>query len=206
MTEETPNHPSPQPISKGKKIYYAAAMVFYAAFSILLAFFIVEVGGHPHFDGIGVFVVLFLAFSVWAALAYGRGVFLPASEQKGSDKAGMQWGLLPVMGTAFLILFLSKAGSCQSCAYNSEAKSNLHDIFLSCKGYWADSGSDKNCDVDIARLTTYGYVQSEQVSISAGGTETTFSAQAQHEEGTKTFAIDANGKITEVDGKESKAR
>ena len=69
-----------------------------------------------------------------------------------------------------------------------------------------DSGSDKNCDVDIARLTTYGYVQSEQVSISAGGTETTFSAQAQHEEGTKTFAIDANGKITEVDGKESKAR
>ena len=201
MSDELKSNAEVKSFSKGKKTLYAAAMVFYAAFSILLSYFIVEVRGSPHLDGLTVFGVIFLVFTLWSTIAFGRGVFLPASEQKGSDKAGMQLGPLPVIGTAFLILFLSKAGSCQSCAYNSDVKSNLQNIYLACKAYWADYGGDKNCNADQYNRTTYGYMQSMDVSVSGSGTEPTFTVKGHHANGTKTFTINSIGAITEVDGK-----
>ncbi|MEE8268527.1 MAG: prepilin-type N-terminal cleavage/methylation domain-containing protein, partial [Nitrospinaceae bacterium] len=49
--------------------------------------------------------------------------------------------------------------------YDSDAKSNLHNIYLACKAYWADEGSAATCVNNYYTLTTYGYIQSADVSI-----------------------------------------
>ncbi|MEE8127640.1 MAG: prepilin-type N-terminal cleavage/methylation domain-containing protein, partial [Nitrospinaceae bacterium] len=49
-------------------------------------------------------------------------------------------------------------------SYDADAKSNLHNIFLGCKAYWADNGGLASCDSNIAQGTTYGFLQSADVS------------------------------------------
>lgn len=84
-------------------------------------------------------------------------------------------------------------------AYNSDSKSNLHNIFLACKAWWADTGSSTACVLGNIDNTTYGYIQSSDVTITAmGGNETTFSATSHNTNSpaADTFAIDFNGTIT----------
>ena len=82
-------------------------------------------------------------------------------------------------------------------AYDSDSKSNLHNVYLGCKAYWADSGSSQACSLAIATLTTYGYIQSPRVSMSvlAANTETSFTASASHLDSTHTFSINELGTI-----------
>jgi len=84
-------------------------------------------------------------------------------------------------------------------AYDSDAKSNLHNVYLACKAYWYDNGSDAVCTSMIAKGTAYGYIQSADVTISGSGTETDFSATAQNTNSKKSFRIDSEGNITEID-------
>ena len=81
-------------------------------------------------------------------------------------------------------------------AYNSDSKANLHNVYLACKAYWADVGSALNCTETIAAQTTYGFVASSKVAVSASGTETTYAATAKHTSGDTTFSSDVNGNIT----------
>lgn len=81
-------------------------------------------------------------------------------------------------------------------AYDSDSKSNLHNMYLGCKAYWADNGSAKPCTALIVQGTTYGYVQSGSVSVSAAGSEVDFVATAKHFDSTNTFNMDENGGIT----------
>lgn len=81
-------------------------------------------------------------------------------------------------------------------AYNSDAKSNLHNLYLGCKAYWAEEGSSNACSVSTVTQAQYGYVQSTRVSISGSGNETNFSATAQHLDSTTTYSMDANGNIS----------
>jgi prepilin-type N-terminal cleavage/methylation domain-containing protein len=82
-------------------------------------------------------------------------------------------------------------------AYDSDAKSNLHNIYLACKAYWADSGSLSSCDSAQYTLTTYGYIQSADVSLSGvTGNETAFVANAQNVNSVNVFAINSYGTIT----------
>ncbi len=82
-------------------------------------------------------------------------------------------------------------------SYDADAKSNLHNVFLACKAYWADNGSVASCDSSIAQATTYGFLQSADVSITApSNLEAAFSATAQNTNSTNTFSIDFNGTIT----------
>ena len=82
-------------------------------------------------------------------------------------------------------------------AYDSDAKANLHNLFLSCKAYWADNGSANACTSTLASGTLYGYIQSVDTVLSgiAGG-ETNFAASAQNTNSTVVFSIDVNGTIT----------
>lgn len=80
-------------------------------------------------------------------------------------------------------------------AYDSDAKSNLHNIYLGCKAFWADTESHKTCNVEIASRTTYGFIQSRKVAVLAGGDEISFLAWAHHSDSDKIFRMDANGKI-----------
>lgn len=81
-------------------------------------------------------------------------------------------------------------------AYDSDARANVHNIFLACNAYWADNDPENNCTPAIASGPEYGYIQSPDVNVIANGTKTDFSATAQHIKSMKTFRIDSNGTIT----------
>lgn len=79
---------------------------------------------------------------------------------------------------------------------NSDAKANLHNVYLACKGYWADSGSGNNCTVPIVNSTAYGYMQSTKISINASGNETAFSSTASHVDSADSYTINSVGSIS----------
>ena len=68
-------------------------------------------------------------------------------------------------------------------------------MYLACKAYWADNGSDQECNVSIASQPEVGYIKSDRINIEGHGTEKTFSATAFHEEGDEVYKMDVNGSI-----------
>ena len=86
----------------------------------------------------------------------------------------------------------------KSRAYDSDTKANLHNIYLACKAYWADSGSQATCDSAQYTLTTYGYIQSAAVSITGTGVETAFSGTAQNTNSTNSFGLNSLGTISRL--------
>jgi type IV pilus assembly protein PilA len=86
----------------------------------------------------------------------------------------------------------------KSRAYDSDAKANLHNIYLACKAYWADSGSQATCNAAQYTLTTYGYIQSQNVSVSAAGTETSFDGTGQNTNSTNSFSLNSLGSINRL--------
>jgi len=65
-------------------------------------------------------------------------------------------------------------------AYESDAKANLHNLFLACKAYWADQTSGDPCSVNTA-IVSYGYFQSQDVEVVvATPDEIGWSATGQH--------------------------
>jgi len=82
-------------------------------------------------------------------------------------------------------------------AYDSDVKSNLHNLYLACKAYWADNGSGVDCTPTIAQGTAYGYIQSAAVTVTGSGLETTWAGTGTNKNNTaKTFTIDDKGTIT----------
>lgn len=83
-------------------------------------------------------------------------------------------------------------------AYDSDTKSNLHNLYLACKAYWSDHGPDQSCDRQIASGTTYGYLQSRDVRIEATGVENNFRALATNINSKKWFWMDKLGAINPI--------
>ena len=84
-------------------------------------------------------------------------------------------------------------------AYQSDAKGNLHNIYLACKAYWADNVGTNACTTAIAEGTTYGWVASTGVTVKiVTGDETNFGATAQHTKDASNtlYTMDQNGNIT----------
>lgn len=84
-------------------------------------------------------------------------------------------------------------------AYQSDAKGNLHNIYLACKAYWSDNVGTDTCTTAIATGATYGWVASGGVAVLLPiGVEATFSATAQHASDTSNtlYTMDQNGNIT----------
>ena len=84
-------------------------------------------------------------------------------------------------------------------AYQSDAKGNLHNIYLACKAYWADNVGTDACTTALATGTTYGWVPSTGVTVTiTTGTEAAFAATAIHgsDASTTTYTMDQNGNIT----------
>jgi len=86
----------------------------------------------------------------------------------------------------------------KSRAYDSDSKANLHNVYLACKAYWADSGSLATCNSAQYTLTTYGYIQSGAVSIVATGVETSFAGTAQNTNSTNSYGLNSLGTITRL--------
>jgi len=79
--------------------------------------------------------------------------------------------------------------------YDSDAKANLHNIYIACKAYWGDSGSNANCDSAQYTSTTYGYIQSTDVSVSASGVDWSFTAIGRNTNSTNSYSLNQAGTI-----------
>ena len=81
-------------------------------------------------------------------------------------------------------------------AYDTASKADLHNIYLACKAFWSDNGSDKSCTTSEAGGANYGFAPSTGVQVSANGNETSWSATAKHASSTTTFNMGASGNIS----------
>ncbi len=83
-------------------------------------------------------------------------------------------------------------------AYNSDTQATLHNLFLSCKAYWADNGAGTNCTTADVTTTTYGFSKSTKITVTDGTTtEAAYAATAVNSDAsTVTYAIDSSGAIT----------
>ena len=87
-------------------------------------------------------------------------------------------------------------------AYDSDAKANLHNLFLACKAYWADETGAQDCDLTKATEASYGYNQSANVTIVTGtganAQELAWTANAKHSASPQTWYQTSNGNITDA--------
>jgi len=84
-------------------------------------------------------------------------------------------------------------------AYQSDAKGNLHNIYLACKAYWGDNTSATTCTTATIVGAIYGYVASAGVTIAiTPGLEGTFQATATHSSDTqnRVYTMDSVGNIS----------
>ena len=90
-------------------------------------------------------------------------------------------------------------------AYDASSKSSLHNLYLVCKTFWVDHGSERSCSSETVsaqeKLQGWEYCgggrcTSEDVETGGGGTETTWTATAKHNSSTTTFTMNASGNIT----------
>ncbi len=73
----------------------------------------------------------------------------------------------------------------------SEVRSNLLNIYLACKAYWAETEPANACDLRIASLTTYGYIQSRDVVIwGEYGNANDFSVKGKHHKLNRVFKLE----------------
>jgi type IV pilus assembly protein PilA len=89
-------------------------------------------------------------------------------------------------------------------AYDADAKTNLHNVFLACSAYWTEQGGSKACSLATSTNASYGFIQSADVTItisnSSDNTETSFIGTAIHNSSSNTFSIDHTGTIENSDG------
>ena len=81
-------------------------------------------------------------------------------------------------------------------AYDTASKADLHNLYLACKAYWSDTGSDQACNLAEAGGANYGFAPSPGGTVSASGNETGWSATAQHASSSTTFTMNASGNIS----------
>ena len=86
----------------------------------------------------------------------------------------------------------------KSRSYDSDAKANLHNIYVACKAYWGDVGSGNSCILSIATSTAYGYIQSSNISITSAGIDWNYSATAMNVNSSSSFSIDHMGAINQL--------
>ena len=85
--------------------------------------------------------------------------------------------------------------------YNSDTKTNLTNLFLSCKAYWADNGRDSACNEKDVANTNYGFENSPGITITVAddsNTKSTFAATAVNTNVPGVaYSINSSGTITE---------
>ena len=85
--------------------------------------------------------------------------------------------------------------------YNSDTKTNLTKLYLSCKAYWADTGSGSACTEKDVTNTNYGFENSPGITITVAddsNTKSTFAATAKNSNVPGViYAINSSGTITE---------
>ena len=81
-------------------------------------------------------------------------------------------------------------------AYDTASKADLHNVYLACKAWWLDEGSNRPCDLGRVILPEYGFQASPQVTVTPTGDEMNWSATAKHASSNSTFTMNASGNIS----------
>lgn len=81
-------------------------------------------------------------------------------------------------------------------AYDLDAQTSLQHLFRACKVYWGDKGPGSTCNVSAVSGSSYGFVASANITISGTGTESSFSATANHSASTNTITINSAGVVS----------
>ena len=83
-------------------------------------------------------------------------------------------------------------------AYNSDTQATLHNLFLTCKAYWADNGATSDCSVALVSTTTYGFTQGDDIDTIeiVVDTEALFEATATNEHSPDTYEVNSAGSIS----------
>ncbi|MBC8285648.1 MAG: prepilin-type N-terminal cleavage/methylation domain-containing protein [Nitrospinae bacterium] len=81
--------------------------------------------------------------------------------------------------------------------YNSDTQATLHNLYLSCKAYWADEGASSSCGTASLTTTAYGFTASTKMTITIDtATEAAFGATAVNADATGvSYSIDSAGSI-----------
>ena len=78
--------------------------------------------------------------------------------------------------------------------YNTAARADVKNAYTAAQAYFSDFPS---AAVDVAKLSSSGYVGSSNVTLATPGTAmSTLSITAYHTSGDKTYTINASGQIT----------
>ena len=83
-------------------------------------------------------------------------------------------------------------------SYDSDAKANLHNIYIACKAYWGTEGSGNDCSLTVAKSTAYGYIQSANISVTSAGIDWSYAASARNVNSNSSFSIDYLGDINQL--------
>ena len=124
---------------------------------------------------------------------------MEVGEVKSNNKGFTLIELLIVIGIIGVLaaIAIPRFNQYKARAYDSDVKSNIHNIYLACKAYWADSGSGQSCTQATALLTTYGYLQSAAVSIDVTSDETSWVGTGININNTvKQFTVNSLGAIS----------
>ena len=87
-------------------------------------------------------------------------------------------------------------------AYDTASKAELHSLYLLCKTWWIDWGSERDCSEKelMAQKAIDGktipFDPSPDIDSHASGPETTWTATAKHNSSPTTFTITSDGNIT----------
>ena len=82
-------------------------------------------------------------------------------------------------------------------AYDTASKADLHNLYLACKAYWSDNGSDKDCSSTSVQGANYGFAPSTGVAVNASGNETGWAATAKLSSSAAQFRMDQSGNISQ---------
>jgi len=114
--------------------------------------------------------------------------------------------LLVVIGIVSILLMvvLPQFSSSKVRFYDTDAQSNLRNVFHACTDFWTFNSSDNPCLLATVSNTEYGFMKSADVEITiqidANNTEYDFYATASHISSSNIFEIDYRGVIGKSNG------
>lgn len=86
----------------------------------------------------------------------------------------------------------------KSRSYDSDAKSNLHNMYVACKAYWGTEGSGGDCSLATVSVTAYGFIQSADVSLISAGIDWNYAATGRNMNSANSFSINQIGEINQL--------
>ena len=77
--------------------------------------------------------------------------------------------------------------------YDAVAQSDAKNSFTAARAYFTDFPG--KVFSDVAQLNGYGFIKSEGITLTLTGNAATLTITSRHSQGTKTYTIDASGKL-----------